>query len=213
MAVLDRRLLHGGALAGSAIAVLLLAAACSSSAGNGKASAGGTAVGGSAAGSTAAAAAASASGPAGQANVKVLSGPLGSYLADGSGRALYVFAADGANASSCSGVCLTYWPALGGGGKPTAATGVTAGQLASFTRSGGAGQVSYAGHPLYYFALDKAAGDTKGQGLDDFGGKWSLVAPSGQPIAGTPSAGTSSAGVSSSANSSAGGGYGGGYGG
>ena len=97
-----------------------------------------------------------------------------------------MFASDGANASSCSGICLTYWPALGGAGKPTAARGVTAGQLASFTRPGGAGQVSYAGHPLYYFALDKAAGDTKGQGLDDFGGKWSLVAPSGQPITGKP---------------------------
>jgi predicted lipoprotein with Yx(FWY)xxD motif len=208
MAVLDRRLLHGGALAGSAVAVLLLAAACSSSAGNGKASAGGTAVGG-----TVATAAGSASGVASQATVKVLSGPLGSYLADGSGRALYVFASDGANVSSCSGVCLTYWPALGSAGKATAASGVTAGQLARFTRPGGAGQISYAGHPLYYFALDKATGDTKGQGLDNFGGKWSLVTPSGQPITGTPSADTSSTGVSSSANSSAGGGYGGGYGG
>jgi predicted lipoprotein with Yx(FWY)xxD motif len=212
MSVLDRRLLHGGALAGSAIAVLLVAAACSST-GNGKASAGGNAAG-TAVGGTVAAAAGPASGAASQATVTVHSGPLGSYLADGSGRALYMFASDGANASSCSGVCLTYWPALGGAGKPTAARGVAAGQLASFTRAGGAGQVSYAGHPLYHFALDKAAGDTKGQGLDNFGGKWWLLAPSGQPITGASSAGTSQAPSSSAASSSGGGGgYGGGYGG
>jgi Secreted repeat of unknown function len=42
--------------------------------------------------------------------------------------------------------------------------------------------VTYNGHPLYYFAGDKAAGDTKGQDLHNFGGGWYVVAPNGQKI-------------------------------
>lgn len=214
------------ALAGSAIAVAvaLLATACSSS-GNGTSSAGAvrsgssTAAGGSAAaagGSAAAAGAPAAAGGSATAGaaagtIGMRSGPSGSYLADGSGRSLYLFTSDGVNSSSCSGTCSTYWPALTGSGTPAAATGVTAGLLASFIRPDGSRQISYAGHPLYYYALDNAAGDTKGQGLNDFGARWWLLSPSGMPITGGPSA-TGSASAGSSAGSN--GGYGGGgYGG
>lgn len=204
-----------GALAGSsiAVAVALLATACSSS-GNGTSAAGAvrsgtpTAAGGSptaAGGSPTAAGGSAAAGTIG-----MRSGPLGSYLADGSGRSLYLFTSDGVNSSSCSGTCSTYWPALAGSGTPAAATGVTAGLLASFIRPDGSRQISYAGHPLYYYALDNAAGDTKGQGLNDFGARWWLLSPSGMPITGGPSA-TGSASAGSSAGSN--GGYGGGYGG
>ena len=43
-------------------------------------------------------------------------------------------------------------------------------------------QVTYAGHPLYRFALDTRRGQTKGEGLDDFGGGWYVLAPSGKKI-------------------------------
>ena len=46
----------------------------------------------------------------------------------------------------------------------------------------GTKQVTYAGHPLYYFAGDSGAGQTNGQGVDGFGALWWLVAPSGQKI-------------------------------
>ena len=186
------------ALAGSAVAVALLATACSSSS-NGKtgapaAAAGGTVVAGAATGT-----------------IGMRSGPLGSYLTDGSGRSLYLFTSDGLNSSSCSGTCSTYWPALTGSSKPAAGTGVTAGLLATFGRPDGTRQVSYAGHPLYYFALDSAAGDTKGQGRNDFGALWWVVDPSGKSITSGPSStGSAPAGSSSGSN----GGYGGGgYGG
>lgn len=194
------------ALAGSAVAVAvaLLATACSSSSNT-------------SAGAPAAAAGGSAAAGAAAGTVGMRSGPLGNYLADGSGRSLYLFTSDRVNASSCSGTCPTYWPALTGSGKPAAATGVNAGLLATFTRSDGTRQVSYAGHPLYYFALDKAAGDTKGQGLNDFGARWWLVDPAGKPITGasasTGSASTGSAPAGSSSGSNGGGYGGGGYGG
>jgi predicted lipoprotein with Yx(FWY)xxD motif len=186
-------------LTGAAVAVLLLVAACASG-NSAKTATGATAGAGSPAAATAMPSTPTATGIT---TVGVRSGQLGSYLVDGAGRALYRFTSDGSNASSCKGTCLIYWPALTSAGKPVAAAGVDAALLATFAGPGGARWVSYAGHPLYYFALDKAAGDTKGQGLNDFGAKWWLVAPSGKSITGGPPA--SSAGYS-------GGGYGG-YGG
>ncbi len=126
-------------------------------------------------------------------------GPLGTYLTDGSGKSLYEFNSDSATKSTCSGTCLTYWPALTSSSPAAAGSGVTAADIGSLTRSDGSTQVTYKGHPLYYFALDKAAGDTKGQGLDDFGAKWWLLNPAGSII-------TASASSSSSPSPSNGGG-------
>jgi len=109
-------------------------------------------------------------------------GSLGAYLTDGAGRSVYEFSSDSATKSTCSGTCLTYWPALTASTPATAGTGVTAADIGSLTRSDGSKQVTYKGHPLYYFALDKAAGDIKGQGLKDFGAKWWLLSPSGSVI-------------------------------
>ena len=59
---------------------------------------------------------------------------------------------------------------------PTAENGVTASDLGTITRSDGSEQVTYKGHPLYYFVADKSKGATKGQGSDSSApsGGWSL---------------------------------------
>jgi len=70
----------------------------------------------------------------------------------------------GSGASTCTGGCLTKWPALtvAAGDTPTGGTGVT-GTLGTITRAdNGALQVTYNGLPLYFFANDKAPGDTNG---------------------------------------------------
>jgi predicted lipoprotein with Yx(FWY)xxD motif len=118
-------------------------------------------------------------GSAGDVIVQTRSGAMGSYLTDGSGKSLYMFASDTSTKSACSGQCLQYWPILSG--TPSAGSGVDGTKLARITTDGAA-QVSYAGHPLYYYAGDKAPGDTAGQGSNNFGAKWWLLAPSGQPI-------------------------------
>jgi predicted lipoprotein with Yx(FWY)xxD motif len=41
-------------------------------------------------------------------------------------------------------------------------------------------QVTYAGHPLYYFVQDTKAGQTNGEGLTDFGGRWDPVSAAGK---------------------------------
>jgi hypothetical protein len=55
--------------------------------------------------------------------------------------------------------------------------------LGTISRSDGTKQVTYAGHPLYFYAGDSAAGQTNGQGINSFGGIWGVVsASSGQLV-------------------------------
>ncbi len=121
-------------------------------------------------------------------------GPAGTYLTGASGRALYLWVADGNGKSSCSGACAGVWPPLISKGTPSVTGGVNAADLDTITRSDGSKQVTYMGHPLYYFVADSAAGKTTGQGSNSFGAKWWLVAPSGAAI----TSGSSKAGGSSS---------------
>jgi predicted lipoprotein with Yx(FWY)xxD motif len=103
-------------------------------------------------------------------------------LTDGSGRTVYLWAKDGMNMSNCSRACAQAWPPVPATGTLTAAGGAMASDLGTITRSDGTKQVTYDGHPLCYFAGDSAAGQTNGQGSDNFGAKWWLVAPSGAKI-------------------------------
>jgi predicted lipoprotein with Yx(FWY)xxD motif len=108
-------------------------------------------------------------------------GPLGTYLTDGNGRAVYLFTADGTNASNCSGGCLDVWPPVTTSGKADASGSASAGSLGTLTR-GDTTQVTYAGHPLYYFSGDSGAGTTNGEGIDNFGGEWYVVSPKGEEV-------------------------------
>jgi predicted lipoprotein with Yx(FWY)xxD motif len=114
--------------------------------------------------------------------ISVKSGAAGTYLTDSSGRSLYLWVADSGGKSSCDGACAQAWPPLTVKGPPAAGGGVTAGDLATIARSGGAKQVTYKGHPLYYYAGDSGPGKTAGEGSDEFGAKWWLVAPSGAAV-------------------------------
>jgi len=113
--------------------------------------------------------------------VKTASSPLGTILVDQDGKTLYLFEADSMNKSNCSGGCLTLWPPVMANGKATAGSGVSAGMIGT---ASGSSQVTYAGHPLYWFSGDTAAGDTNGEGLTDFGGAWYAVSPAGKAVVG-----------------------------
>ena len=107
---------------------------------------------------------------------------LGTILVDEDGKTLYLFVADKGTASTCYTSCATIWPPVLTTGAPQAGTGATASLLGTTTRTDGKVQVTYAGHPLYYFVQDKKAGDTTGQGVDGFGGLWWVLSPSGAAI-------------------------------
>jgi predicted lipoprotein with Yx(FWY)xxD motif len=104
---------------------------------------------------------------------------LGSFLVDSKGMSLYIFTNDSANTSNCSGGCATNWPPLLTTGAPIAGTGVNAGLLGSIKRADGNSQVTYNSMPLYYFAADKADGDTKGQAVKNV---WFVIDPVGKPV-------------------------------
>jgi Secreted repeat of unknown function len=42
--------------------------------------------------------------------------------------------------------------------------------------------VTFAGHPLYRFRLDKHAGEVEGQAEDFFGGRWYAVSSTGRAV-------------------------------
>jgi len=67
-------------------------------------------------------------------------------------------------------------------GAPSAGAGADPALLGTTQRKDGTAQVTYAGHPLYYFITDKKAGDVTGQGINGFGGPWYVVSPSGRQI-------------------------------
>ena len=183
---------------GVPVAAGLLAAACGSAAGS-------TTSGSTAPGTP-------ASGPATATVIESHAGSAGSFLTNASGRAVYLWAADSMNKSTCSGACAGAWPPVTATGKVTAADGAKAADLGTITRSDGSKQVTYDGQPLYYFAGDSGAGQTNGQGSDSFGAKWWLVAPAGAKITvadAAASAGNSApAAPAASGGSSAGGSWG-----
>jgi predicted lipoprotein with Yx(FWY)xxD motif len=115
---------------------------------------------------------------------------LGSILVNSKGHTLYLFAKDKSGKSSCTSSCATYWPPLLSAAKPTAGTGVKAALLGRTRRSDGTMQVTYNKHPLYTFALDKASGQTKGEGNLAFGAKWYGVSAQGNAVTKAPTSGS-----------------------
>jgi predicted lipoprotein with Yx(FWY)xxD motif len=125
---------------------------------------------------------ASARSATGATNVGVASSPLGRIVVDSKGRTLYAFAKDKNGRSACSGACATFWPLLLTSGKVRAGHGVKASLLGTTKRGDGKLQVTYNRQPLYSFKLDTKAGQTDGEGLNDFGGVWDVLSPAGKKI-------------------------------
>jgi predicted lipoprotein with Yx(FWY)xxD motif len=104
---------------------------------------------------------------------------LGQILVDDKGMTLYLFVKDTGTSSTCYGQCATFWPPLLTTGTPQAGTGANQSLLGTTPRTDGKVEVTYAGHPLYYFLKDKAPGDITGQGVNGFGDLWWVVTASG----------------------------------
>jgi len=111
---------------------------------------------------------------------------LGQILVSAKGRTLYLFVKDVKGKSACNGSCATYWPPLLKTGNLTMGPGVKRSLVGTTKRADGRLQVTYNKHPLYTFALDKRAGQTKGQGSSNFGAKWYAVSAQGRAILKTP---------------------------
>ena len=107
---------------------------------------------------------------------------LGEILTDSQGRTLYLFEHDQGTSSTCAGACSSAWPAFTTTSGAQAGSGASASLLGTTKRADGSTEITYAGHPLYYYAGDNQPGDTSGQGLNQFGGGWYVVSPQGSKI-------------------------------
>ena len=114
--------------------------------------------------------------------IKTASSSGDTFLTDGSGRAVYLWVKDTGGMSACTGACAGAWPPVTTTGAATASGSAKSSDLGTITRSDGSKQVTYDGHPLYYFSGDTGPGTATGQGSDGFGAKWWLVAPAGSDV-------------------------------
>jgi predicted lipoprotein with Yx(FWY)xxD motif len=117
-------------------------------------------------------------------------------LTNAAGFTLYWFAPDTSTKSKCYGQCAQYWPPVKG---PVTGSAGLMGTFGTITRTGGAVQATYDGHPLYTYAGDTAPGQNKGNDLNASGGLWHEVTESGT---------TAPAPAPSSSSPSSSGGYG-----
>jgi predicted lipoprotein with Yx(FWY)xxD motif len=153
--------------------VALIAAGCGSA---------GTTSAGSGSGYAAPAATTSAAAaPARSGTVATRHTSLGNVLVDAEGRTLYLFEKDRGMTSACSGPCASIWPPLTAP-SAVAGAGLSAAKLSVARQPGGASDVTYAGHPLYTYAGDTKPGQTRGEGLNQFGAQWYVLSPSGKKI-------------------------------
>ncbi|HET8978012.1 MAG TPA: hypothetical protein VFN87_07630 [Solirubrobacteraceae bacterium] len=182
--------------AAAVVAVALVAAGCGSSSTPGSTSSA-AAGGGGGYGSSAASSTASAK----SVSIKTAQRAGKTYLTDSAGRSVYLWTADSRDSSKCSGACASAWPPLVTKGQPTASSGARPAMLGTISRGNGTRQVTYDGHPLYYFAGDTGPGTTSGEGSNGFGAKWWLVAPAGSAVT------TGSGAAPASSSSSSGGGW------
>jgi predicted lipoprotein with Yx(FWY)xxD motif len=172
-----------GALGATGLLALALAGCGGGSSTTSSATTSGSASPQSTATTTSAPASAATSG-AGVATVSVThSGELGSILVAGpKQRTVYLFAADKGPSSTCSSACAEVWPPVTTSGNPQAGGGAVSANLGTITRSDGTKQVTYKGHPLYYYVGDPNSGDTSGQGINSFGAPWYVLSPSGNAV-------------------------------
>jgi predicted lipoprotein with Yx(FWY)xxD motif len=128
---------------------------------------------------TAAAGSASAAGTI----VSVKHNKVGTILAAGPKHlTVYLFEGDHGTTSACSGACAQVWPPVTTGAAPTVAGGAMSADLGTVTRADGTKQVTYKGHPLYFFAKDGDDGDAYGQGIKSFGSDWYVLRPNGSKL-------------------------------
>jgi predicted lipoprotein with Yx(FWY)xxD motif len=106
-------------------------------------------------------------------------GNLGQILVGANGKTVYFFLADTGTTSTCSGSCAQNWPPVTTTGAPVASGGVSQALLGTTQRADGSTQVTYHGHPLYYFIADTGPGMANGEGLNAFGALWKVVTAAG----------------------------------
>jgi predicted lipoprotein with Yx(FWY)xxD motif len=112
--------------------------------------------------------------------IKAGDSQYGQVLFDGKDQAIYYFEKEKSSTSECYDACAEAWPPVLTEGDPQVGPGAQAGKLGTTQRDDGTTQVTYAGHPLYYY--DEPPGAVTCHNVDEFGGLWVAVQPNGQAV-------------------------------
>lgn len=116
------------------------------------------------------------------ATLQARSSAYGRVLFDGRGFVLYGFTRDPRGRSACYGACAKAWPVYYKRGAIRAGAGVKRSLIGTTRRRDGRLQITYAGHPLYYYVGDRRPGQITCQNVAEFGGTWLVVRPSGRLV-------------------------------
>ncbi|MGZ4531307.1 MAG: COG4315 family predicted lipoprotein [Mycobacteriaceae bacterium] len=124
----------------------------------------------------------SSTGGAGGLAITTAGSDFGRMLFDRRGQAIYLFDRETTSRPQCYGACATAWPPVLTHGPPRATSAVREGLLGTTERADGSSQVTYAGHPLYYYAHEEPH-QVFCHNVTEFGGRWLVVTPDGTPAA------------------------------
>jgi predicted lipoprotein with Yx(FWY)xxD motif len=102
----------------------------------------------------------------------------GTMLFDASGQPIYLFDAESDRLPQCYDECAKEWPPVLTDGAPSARDDVRPGLLGTTRRADGVVQVTYAGHPLYYYAHEGKY-EVLCHNIEEFGGTWLVLRPDG----------------------------------
>ena len=131
---------------------------------------------------TTAATTAAAAQPAQGVKVSLRKVSFGTVLVGPNSHTTYLFLKDKGTTSQCNGKCAVSWAPLTTSGQPQAGPGLKASLLGTSKRSDGTMQVTYGGHPIYYYDDDKKPGMTEGEGKKEFGAEWYAVGADGKKV-------------------------------
>jgi len=113
--------------------------------------------------------------------IKTRGSQYGKVLFSKGNRAIYYFDKESNRTPKCYGSCARAWPPVLTAGRPRAAGGVKSDLLGRTARSNGKKQATYKGHPLYFYVNDPR-GEVGCHNVEEFGGLWLAVKPSGNPV-------------------------------
>ncbi|MGH2960224.1 MAG: hypothetical protein ACRDKE_11515 [Solirubrobacterales bacterium] len=106
----------------------------------------------------------------------------GKILQDGRGHTIYLFTKESSSRSECYDACAAAWPPVLTKRAPFAGKGIRESNLGTTRRSDGSRQVTYNGHPLYYYVGETQADQVLCQAVEEFGGLWYIMNKRGNAI-------------------------------
>jgi predicted lipoprotein with Yx(FWY)xxD motif len=105
---------------------------------------------------------------------------FGVMLFDDRGQAIYLFDRERTSTPDCYDECAAAWPPVVTDGAPQASGAADPALLGTTQRTDGAVQVTYAGHPLYFYA-NEGPGEVLCHNVFLNGGLWFVITPAGGP--------------------------------